>query len=292
MTINQLRYFLQICEFGNISTAAQALFISHQALSKSLTALEAEVGVPLFYRTQGGLVLTDTGTFFRDNARGVVEHFDSFATALNESISQRSLTLKVGIFEEGLHIFTPEDIDRFHAQYPQYALEIQEYPFKVCNQLLMAGEKDAVMTLEAPQDKEITTIPLKVYERILIVPKSHPLAKRDTIYVEDLKDLHFVLSMNQRDLEAFYLLCRQSKFEPHVVQIVPQISNMFELCERYGYVGLCSDFSTAKLIPRYKKLVQKHFSGNPLPFPTMLSFHSSRKNSKALKALIEFLQTV
>ena len=51
MDSRKLTYFLKICETGSIARAADALFISQQALSKALDSLEQELGVPLFIRS-------------------------------------------------------------------------------------------------------------------------------------------------------------------------------------------------------------------------------------------------
>lgn len=48
MDIRQLRYFVETARHGNIQAAADALFVSRQAVSKALTQLEQELGYPLF----------------------------------------------------------------------------------------------------------------------------------------------------------------------------------------------------------------------------------------------------
>ena len=50
MTIRQLQYFAKIYECGSLLKASELLYISQQALSRSLSTLEQEIGMPLFYR--------------------------------------------------------------------------------------------------------------------------------------------------------------------------------------------------------------------------------------------------
>ena len=61
MDYKQLKFFRKICEEKSINRAAQKLFISQQALSKSIAKLEEELGTPLFIRTSGGVRLTPAG---------------------------------------------------------------------------------------------------------------------------------------------------------------------------------------------------------------------------------------
>lgn len=56
MELRQLQYFMQICESGSILKAANNLYITQQAVSKSIAALERELGASLFYRTAKGVV--------------------------------------------------------------------------------------------------------------------------------------------------------------------------------------------------------------------------------------------
>ena len=50
MELSQLRYFIAVAKLGNMSKAAETLFVSQPNLSTSISRLEEEVGVPLFER--------------------------------------------------------------------------------------------------------------------------------------------------------------------------------------------------------------------------------------------------
>ncbi|MCI8991242.1 MAG: LysR family transcriptional regulator [Eubacterium sp.] len=58
MTFDQLEYFLKAAKYRNLSKAANELFISHSALSKSMSALEDELDAVLFIRDKNSLHLT------------------------------------------------------------------------------------------------------------------------------------------------------------------------------------------------------------------------------------------
>ncbi len=76
MTLQQLRYIIEIVESGSISTAASRLFISQPSLSKAVTELEKEMGISIFYRSNRGVILSEEGTRFLSYARQVVEQAD------------------------------------------------------------------------------------------------------------------------------------------------------------------------------------------------------------------------
>lgn len=59
MEIKQLRYFLAVCKCGNITQAAEELYITQQTLSKQIKNFEAELGAPLFTRSVRGAEPTE-----------------------------------------------------------------------------------------------------------------------------------------------------------------------------------------------------------------------------------------
>ncbi len=73
MTLQQLKYIIQIVQCGSISMAAQKLYITQPSLSKSVAELEQEMGILIFRRSSRGVYLTEEGTRFLSYARQVVE---------------------------------------------------------------------------------------------------------------------------------------------------------------------------------------------------------------------------
>ena len=72
MTLLQLRYFKAVCEFHSVTKAADELFISRTAISRSINALEQELGIVLFTHTTTGLELTDDGKIIYERINEVL----------------------------------------------------------------------------------------------------------------------------------------------------------------------------------------------------------------------------
>ena len=60
MELRQIQYFVQLYKDCNMTKSSQALYISQQGLSKSVSKLEAELGFPLFRRTSSGVTPTES----------------------------------------------------------------------------------------------------------------------------------------------------------------------------------------------------------------------------------------
>ena len=77
MKLEHLKYFLEAAKQNSISGAAQKLYMSQQALSRTIKALEAELAVPLFKRTASGSALTAYGELLFDFAEKTLNEYDS-----------------------------------------------------------------------------------------------------------------------------------------------------------------------------------------------------------------------
>ena len=64
MDLTQLKYFQAVAKTGNVSKAAEKLFVTQPNLSKSISRLEDELGVPLFEHRRGKILLNEYGRVF------------------------------------------------------------------------------------------------------------------------------------------------------------------------------------------------------------------------------------
>ena len=73
MTFQQLRYILEVHKTGSVSKAAENLFVTRPSVSLSISSLEAELGYPLFTRTQQGLIPSARGRLVLEYASRICE---------------------------------------------------------------------------------------------------------------------------------------------------------------------------------------------------------------------------
>lgn len=114
MTIMQVLYVLEVAQRGNVSKAAESLFISQPALSSQIRRLEEELGCSLFHREPQGVSLTAAGRAFCEDAKYVAESWrrlqegtkllkKSICSHVNIGIGARAVSN--GIFEAVLEFF-------------------------------------------------------------------------------------------------------------------------------------------------------------------------------------------
>ncbi len=73
MTLQQLKYVVEVAERGSITEAAKSLFIAQPSLSAAIRDLEEETGTTIFLRNSRGILLTQEGVEFLGYARQVVQ---------------------------------------------------------------------------------------------------------------------------------------------------------------------------------------------------------------------------
>ena len=77
MELQQLKYFREVAEREHVTRAAEKLFVSQSAISRAVTQLEKELGVPLFYRQGRAVVLSRYGRLFLEHVNRALSILES-----------------------------------------------------------------------------------------------------------------------------------------------------------------------------------------------------------------------
>lgn len=211
MRIEQLKYLEKIAETGSINEAAKQLFISQPSLSQAMKELEKEYGVQLFYRSRGGITLTDAGREFINYSRGVLdqvnllnEHFGQ------ETVRKRVFSVSAQHYAFVVHAFV-ELVKEIGGNEYQFTLretqtqnvldDIQTLKSELGVIYLNKFNKTVMLRLIAEKDLEF--IPLFHAQPHVFVGRDNPLTKKTRITLDDLTDYPY-LSYEQGDTNSFY----------------------------------------------------------------------------------------
>ena len=142
MDFRQLENFVEVCEKMSFTKAANNLYISQQGVSKSIKALEEELGVRLFFRTNSSLALTNYGTILLQHARGLVKDYTAILTEINEEKNRDKDSITVGL-TSGVSNFLPVNLFEDYLQsHPKIRISIREYNDTTVDEALLNGEID------------------------------------------------------------------------------------------------------------------------------------------------------
>jgi molybdate transport repressor ModE-like protein len=143
MELYQLRTFVAVADSGHITRASEKLHLSQPAVSAHIKALEEGLGVRLFERNPGGMLLTRAGGQLRDQAEKIlaeVEHLRQLAASLKGDIVGR---LRVGTASDPEFIRIGEFLHRTVERYPLLELELHHEVSGAALEQVRTGELDA-----------------------------------------------------------------------------------------------------------------------------------------------------
>ena len=121
---DNLQVFLAIARAGRISAAARRLEVEHTTVSRRLAALEAELGVPLFYRTAAGYVLTPHGHNVLSSAETMEGAAIAVAARAMEKTAAMAGRVRVALPPEFASHWLAPKLSAFRTLHPQIELQV------------------------------------------------------------------------------------------------------------------------------------------------------------------------
>ncbi|MEG0365417.1 MAG: LysR family transcriptional regulator [Coprobacillus sp.] len=195
MEIRVLKYFLTVAREENITRAAEILHITQPTLSRQLMQLEEELGVQLFIRGKNKITLTDEGMLLRRRADEIVELTDKTEREFQHVDDVVVGEVFIGGGELDSMRFLAEIIKDFHEEYPQVEFNLHSGNADDIKERLDRGIIDIGLLAE-PVDiskYDFVRMPQKDVWGV-IMPKDCPLAKKEFITPQDLKDQSLMFS--------------------------------------------------------------------------------------------------
>jgi len=193
MEIHQLRYFVAVAEEGSFSRAAAKVRVAQPSLSQQIRKLEAEVGQPLFDRLPRSVVLTEAGRCLIDYARQILASIGDARRCVDDLKGEVAGKVAVGAIPTIAPYVLPELVVTFQKHYPDVTLEIVEDVTDTITRRIEAGELDVALASTCRPTPTLRRESVGTEPLLALVPKKHPLAKKDLVEFDDLKSQRFLL---------------------------------------------------------------------------------------------------
>jgi DNA-binding transcriptional LysR family regulator len=291
-----LRNALALAEHRNFARAAKALNISQPTLTRSIQALETQLGARLFDRKARTVLPTPVGEAMLKQARLVV----ASCLALEEGVQQfqglKQGSLVIGIGPYAASILLGQTLGRFNRQYPDIRITAMVDDWVNLPRRLKEREFDFVLMeisqLEARHDLEVR--PLLPHQGFFFCSSSHPALKLRSLALRDLADYPFVLpTLPQRLLNLFSRLFQTAGDETSVFDRLSIIqSNDVALIRNTVANSQAIGVATYGMLA--EELNSKRFAALPFKIPEIKTAYGivTRKGlslAPAASALVEIL---
>lgn len=193
MNIHSLQYFCSVAKHLNFSKAAEECHIAQTAMSRSIAAMEDELGFCLFDRTRHHVELTPAGAYFLKEAAQIVEQYN-FSLQSGREISRSSSTrLDIGFGGYDMN-FARFYVSRFMRLHPECSIVLREYHYDKIFGSLLSRTCDVIFTAQTRIEDEAAVRQVLVSHSNYIVGVGlcHPLSQYDTITPDQLNGMRFI----------------------------------------------------------------------------------------------------
>lgn len=286
MSLNHLRVFCEVAECLSVTQAANRLYRTQPAVSRTLSELEQELGVTLFFRLGRKLALTPEGEELHGRARSVLAETDNLIERAQELSSGTPSVLRVGAMSISLERIVAPIVLEFARSRPDVGVRIVEADAPDLASLVEAGQLNLAFTRDITSDS-LTSTRLFPMHLMAVVPTSHRLSGRTDIDVRELE--REALLLTKPGTGSRVLLARACKAEGLNLRDIRVESRSYDglLSLVQGGYGIAVVLSTvASARPQARVLPILHRSA---PLATWFSavWHRQRKPSAHQSALVE-----
>jgi DNA-binding transcriptional LysR family regulator len=288
LELQQLRYFVAVADSGKFTAAARDLHVAQPSISKQVRKLEDELGAVLLERRRTGVVLTDAGAILLPWAKRMLADLDGARSDVAGLATLERGRLSVGATPSLSTVLLPEVLAAFHAEHPGITLSVIEAGSSDLVDRLAAGELDlALVILPVPREELFETTPLIREELVLAVAKSHPLARRKTVKVGDLRGVPLVMFRDGYDLRsATITACEQAGFHPTFAVEGAEMDGVL----RMAAAGVGVAVVPRMVVERGGPLVAVRLSQPTLSRSVGVAFRRDRHHSRAADAFVARLR--
>lgn len=288
MTTDQLRCFLAVADYLNFTRAAEALHVTHPAVSQQIRSLERELGATLFERSTRSVRLTEAGRSFLGDARQMLEIAERarHRFGAGDETAIETLNLAAGSYPA---LFSMADaLTVLRAERPALHPRLHVVPFQHIYRRLADGDFDAVVGFReaAGATMGASFIELAQAPVTCVCTADHPLAAAERLTVDDLQSERLVLVAPPRvspaiiELQSRLLVARP----PSEVYFCESVEGMTVLAGAGYGVAVMPEL----LVPPAPELVQIPLAGvEPIPFGL---YHHDLEGRQALRIFIRILQ--
>jgi LysR family hydrogen peroxide-inducible transcriptional activator len=285
-----------VAETENFTKAAARMNVAQPSLSQQIMKLEQEVGHKLFHRLGRKAVLTEAGAAFLERARRILFEVENATKELSDhpSLGRR---ITVGAVQTVMPYLISPLIAELRESHPNLLINAQEDFRGNLLRGVIEGDLDLAIVPLPVKDHRISIEPLLIEPLLLVVGKSHPIASRSEISINDLAEENFVslgdASALASQIRSFF---GDQKFEPRFgfrcaqvatlkqfvssglgISLLPQLARLPDDRDTLTYLRLTGSEPTRELV--IIRHLQRYQSRGAEQFLSLLRAHVRKQET-------------
>jgi DNA-binding transcriptional LysR family regulator len=289
MQIENFKIFADLVETKSFSKAAKLNGITQSAVSQQARAMERHFKTLLIDRSQKQFQLTREGYRVYESAKEMLHTYDKLMCELQEMKKVISGTIRIStIYSIGLHELPPF-IKKFLHDYPSVNVRVEYRRSNLVYEDILHNAVDFGLVAFPIKQRQIEVLPFRNDHLVLIVPPSHPLAKRTDIDVKELSAQKFIgFDPDIPTRKAVDQIFREHKLEIEPVMEFDNIETVKRAVEIDHGIAIVPQATVAQEV-KQGSLVMLHFKGKEFTRPLAILHRKGRVLTPAMKKFVEIL---
>ena len=212
MEMQQIRYFLAVCDQGSITHAAQLTYVSQPSLTQAIKKLEDEMGGALFTRTRSGCQLTPLGRMVEANLRKIYKDLQSTKAEAIRFTRLNTIPLRIGLMTTiGAQRLSPSLV-WYQQEYPNIELELIVDSEAELLKQLDSGLLDLIISAPAHTPASPYQSTLLYQERYVVVfSTSHRFNQLQKVDLKAIQTEAYLDRLNCELREDLKCICRNQE---------------------------------------------------------------------------------
>lgn len=286
MLFLNLSYFVKTVECKSFTLAAEELFVSQSAVSKSIKNLEDELKVSLIDRNYRTLTLTEQGEIVYKFAKEIIENYELKKKQMLKKLDESDNILKFGLPPAAGSIYFYSKIFEFKDCCPNIDLKIEEVTGPAIVDKLLNNKIDIGVVINPFKDERFEILNVFESESVLVVSEKHRLAKEKEIEFRELSNENFIhVTKEYMYHDVFLEKCKEAGFEPNII---------FQSKQWDLILAMVEENQGITILPR--PLVEKYFIDNisllkltkpSFPWSLLLIYLKNQYMRESMKCFIE-----
>ena len=259
MNLTQLEYYLTLYRAKNFSIAANQLFITQPALSRSIAALEEELGTTLIVRSTRKLSFTLAGEEFAKTCGDMLHSYKNGMSLIKELSGIISGQVIVGLPLESYNSRAMDFLLGVKRKYPDIKIKSKYYNPNGLLRAMDDGFVDIIFSSYMPRSKHLGRVPFETYKRCVAVSDHSPLANKDELVIEDLRNETFFSNTAQASIdenEIALKLAHKANYAPHIEEKCLSVNEILSRISLDDGICILPEF--------YRTIAPEHVKFKPL----------------------------
>lgn len=275
--------FVKTVEKGSFTLAAQELNYAQSSISKMVADLEKEWGMTLLERSKGGVFLTSAGEQIMPFLNKVLNDYHEMEGQICRMNGIECGVVRIGTFSSVAINWLPNIFSKLQQDYPGIEYEMLLGDYGEVEQWIDNGRVDCGF-LRLPTLPKFDTILLKQDEYKVVLPTGHPLAEKETVAIEDLDHLPFLLLEHGGKTEVSDLLER-FHVQPDIRFTTWEDFAIMAMVEKGMGISILPDM----ILQRIPYKIEIRSLQKPYYRPIGLAIKNQRHITPAVKKFIDYL---